>query len=160
MPRVITPLLLFLTLIGCAAPGGSSGGPAPDFKVDSFATPVKAVSLRDFKGKVVLIDFWATWCGPCRQIMPTVQKLYTQHADRGLEIMAITEETRDIVAPFKKKSGTTYPVYLDPFGSANRAFKITALPTTVVVDREGNIAATIVGGDPEAIRVAVEKAMG
>ncbi len=147
-------------MLGCGAPEGTVGGAAPDFKVNPFATKGETVNLSDFKGKVVLLDFWATWCGPCREVMPEVQALHEKYQERGLEVMAITQESRDQVIPFARARNTTYPLYLDTFGYANKAFRVTAIPTAVVVGRNGAILETIVGSDPQAIRAAVEKALG
>jgi thiol-disulfide isomerase/thioredoxin len=135
------------------------GSPVPDKPVESVAQVGKNVSPRDFKGKVVLLDFWATWCGPCKEYMPKLQSLYNLYHDKGLEVMSISDETRTTVEAFHKKEPYTFPVYLDDFELMHKAFDIHAIPLIAVVDRDGNL---IYNGeaDPKAVEAAVVKAIG
>jgi thiol-disulfide isomerase/thioredoxin len=164
--RVRLPLLLPLILLfapGCGpqpVPGSDDnnpfvGQPAPDFQVDTFAKKAAKVSLKDMLGKVVIMDFWATYCGPCKMLNPYLEKIYSQYHDQGLEGMAITPEPVDKVGPFEKNTPHVMPVYLDTLYLAANAYKIEGIPTVVVVDRKGNVVFMKVGfaenpSDPHA----------
>ena len=110
--------------------------PAPDFQLERLSGAT--VTLSDLKGKVVLLNFWATWCGPCREEMPHLAKLYEKYRDQGLEILAITTDEksdRAKVAPFVEKYGLTFPVLYDE-GIAD-AYGVNGMPSTVYVDAQG-----------------------
>ena len=133
------------------------GKPAPAFEVTSV-DGVKT-KLADMKGKIVLIDFWATWCPPCRKGLPETQKSFDKYADKGLAVMAISAEDKATVTPFLKDNSYTFPTYLDGEGKANTAYGITGIPTVAVIDRDGKLVAYMVGlRDPEEILAALKKA--
>lgn len=134
--------------------------PATDIRVQPVGQVGKVVRLSDKKGKVVLIDFWATWCGPCRELMPTVQDLYKRYQSKGLEVMAISDEDDATVSKFIKANDFTYPMYLDFTGMAHGAYKVDSIPETIVIDRKGNILYKSVGYDPIELENAVMKALG
>jgi thiol-disulfide isomerase/thioredoxin len=107
----------------------------------------KTVSLKDYRGSVVLVNLWATWCPPCRAEMPTLQAFYEKHKDNGFVVVAIDqEETRDVVAPFVEENGLTFPVWLDLNYEAEKKFNTEALPTSFVIDRNGKVRLMWVGG--------------
>jgi len=135
------------------------GHAVPDKAVEALANPGHDVSPRDFKGKVVLIDFWATWCGPCKAFMPVVQQIYTTYHDKGLEVMSVSNETRTQVEAFHKTVKYTFPVYLDSFDVLQKAFQVTAIPHIAVIDRNGNVAYDG-EADPAVVTKAVESAIG
>lgn len=163
--RRFTPLVLIL-LAGCGPTGDDAqplGSKAPDVSVETLSVPSSTASLAKRQGKVVLLDFWATWCGPCRAITPVLEDIYARHKDDGLEAMAITTEAREIVALNEQKRPHAMPVYLDRTEKASRAFGAEALPTVVVVDRQGQIVYKTVGfgeNTESELRAAVEKAVG
>ena len=165
--RRLLPLLLFFVALGCASEEGGLvpvGSTAPDFKLETLSVPSSSVSLAKRKGKVVLLDYWATWCGPCRQITPTLEAIYERHKGEGLEAMAITDEAREIVTTVEKSRPHTMPVLLDSKGEAHDRLGIEALPTIIVVDRKGHIAFRSTGfSDPKAfgeeVEAAIEKAL-
>jgi peroxiredoxin len=101
----------------------------------------KTWTLRELKGKVVLLNFWATWCPPCRKEMPDLEALYNQFKDGGLVILAISDEDAGKVQPFLARQNVTYPVLLDPGRKVNERFQIEGIPKSFVYDREGKLAA-------------------
>jgi peroxiredoxin len=101
----------------------------------------KAWNLKDLKGKVVLLNFWATWCPPCRKEMPDLEMLYRRFGAQGLIIIGIDDEETETVKPFIAQQGITYPVLLDPGRKVNTLFQIEGIPKTFVYDRDGKIVA-------------------
>jgi len=107
-------------------------------------TPIR---LDDSRGKVVLVNFWATWCPPCRLEMPALQALYARYQGQRFEILAVNlQEQDDRVSAFVDEMGLTFPVIIDRSGDLSNAYSVTSLPTTFIVDREGIIRDRIVGG--------------
>ena len=105
------------------------------------------ISLDDVQGKVLLINFWATWCPPCRLEMPAMQAIYTRYKDQGFEILAVNLQEQDAqMSAFVDEMGLTFPILVDRDGSLSSVYRVTSLPTTFVVDREGVIRDRIVGG--------------
>lgn len=101
----------------------------------------KSWHLRDLDGKVVLVNFWATWCPPCRKEMPDLEALYEKYKDRGFVILAISDEESAKVSPFIAERKITYPVLLDPGGRMNELFVIEGIPKTFVFSRAGKLVA-------------------
>lgn len=101
----------------------------------------KAWTLRQLKGKVVLVNFWATWCPPCRKEMPDLDAIYRQYRAQGLVILAISDEERDKVAPFIAEQKIGYPVLLDPGRKVNDSFAVQGIPKSFVYDRSGRLVA-------------------
>jgi len=95
--------------------------------------------LRDLKGKVVLVNFWATWCPPCRKEMPDLQALYDKYKDQGFLVLSISDEEMDKVSPFIAERKITYPVLLDPGRKVNDDFVVEGIPKSFVYDREGKM---------------------
>jgi thiol-disulfide isomerase/thioredoxin len=105
-------------------------------------------SLRDFRGDVVLVNFWATWCAPCVAEMPSLDRLQADLKPQGLKIVAISQDRRglDIVQPFYKGLGLdALEIYLDPKGTAAREFQIKGLPTSLLIDRRNRIVGVLQG---------------
>jgi peroxiredoxin len=140
------------------------GKVAPDFSLQSLDNqPVKLSSL---KGSVVVVDFWATWCPPCRESLPNLNRMSNDAAlaGRGLKVLAVnSQEPADTVKTFVEQNHYSFPVALDSDGSAERLYDVTGLPTTVVIGRDGNIRKMFVGFDPATteseLSSAVEKAL-
>lgn len=97
--------------------------------------------LQDLRGKVVLVNFWATWCPPCRKEMPDLQALYDQYKDQGLVVLAISDEGSGKVVPFISERKISYPVLLDPGRKVNEQFQVEGIPKSFVYDREGKMVA-------------------
>ena len=136
-----------------AAPGAAvisapqQGFMAPGFTTKDFAG--QPVTLADLNGKVVLINFWASWCPPCRAEMQAIQHAYADGRDQGLVILAINASYQDdlqTAAQFAQTEGLTFPLLTDPDGSINRRYRVLALPTTFFIDRQGKIAKVVIGG--------------
>lgn len=101
----------------------------------------KSWHLRDLNGRVVLVNFWATWCPPCRKEMPDLEALYEKYKDRGFVILAISDEESEKVSPFIAERKITYPVLLDAGRKVNELFVIEGIPKTFVFNREGKLVA-------------------
>jgi peroxiredoxin len=101
----------------------------------------KAWHLQDLRGKVVLVNFWATWCPPCRKEMPDLDALYNKFKDQGFVVLAISDEEAAKVAPFIAERKISYPVLLDPGRKVNDAFIVEGIPKSFVYDRSGKMVA-------------------
>jgi thiol-disulfide isomerase/thioredoxin len=132
-----------------------------------FSAPLldgQTVTLAGLKGKVVFLNFWATWCGPCRAEMPSMEALYRRFKSRGLEILAVNlREDRKDAAAFMNQFKLTFPAALDSSGRIGSQYGVAAIPTTYIINREGMIIARMVGSigwdTPEMI-AAFEALMG
>jgi peroxiredoxin len=124
--------------------------PAPDLALSQLdGTPR---TLRDLRGKVVLINVWATWCPPCRAEMPAIQQAYAEYDDRGFMVLAVNQhEDATAIAPFVEQHGLTFPVLLDGDGQASAAYQASALPSSFFVDRRGVIRAVYHGPMPPRV---------
>ncbi len=104
------------------------------------------VSLKDFAGKVVFLNFWATWCGPCREEMPSMEKLWQRFREDDFVILAVDlRESKGEVVSFMKEYGLTFPVLLDSKGEVGSMFGVRAIPTTYLLDFEGRIVGGAIG---------------
>ena len=133
------------------------GKPAPEFKLEDLSG--KKVTLADYKGKALLINFWATWCGPCKLETPWIVELRNQYADKGFEVLGIDSEGDDLkaddkegiakqkesVAKFVKQEKMPYPVLLNGDSIANQYGGLDAMPTSFWVDRTGKVVASQMG---------------
>ena len=130
-------------------------GNRPEAKLSGKSAPEVALPLLGGgrsaiqTGRVTLVDFWATWCAPCRASMPRVQKLYTEYKSNGVDLYSVDTDDQSPdrepqVREFLLQYGLTFPVVLDD-GSAERAFSIASLPTMLLLDREGKVAWSHVG---------------
>jgi peroxiredoxin len=119
--------------------------PAPDFALKDGDG--KTVHLSDYKGKVVLVDFWATWCGPCKIEIPWLKEFQRKYRDQGFEVIGISmdEEGWNVVKPFVSDLAINYRVVIGDDTTAQLYGGVDALPTTFVIDRNGKIAAVHVG---------------
>ena len=104
------------------------------------------VSLKDFQGKVVFLNFWATWCPPCRAEMPAMEKLWQKFREEEFVILAVdVREGKEKVSSFVKENGLTFPVLLDSRGGVANTYGIRAIPTTYLLDPEGRIVGKALG---------------
>lgn len=117
---------------------------AKDFTLEDLKG--SAVSLRDFEGKVIFLNFWATWCPPCRIEMPDMEKLWQKFKDEDFVILAVDlRETSEKVSSFIKENGYTFPVLLDSGGEVANTYGITAIPTTYLLDPRGRMVGKALG---------------
>ena len=146
LPRIILAVTLALVLAwglvtaGCSspAPAPEIGELAPDFELSNLDGQV--VSLSDFRGKPIFLNFWATWCGPCRFEMPFIQKMYKELSSEGLVILAVNlQENPARVKKFVENLGFTFPVLLATNSEVPLAYNIRAIPATFFVDKNGII---------------------
>lgn len=132
---------------------------APDFTLPTIQG--KSVSLDEYRGKVVLLNFWATWCKDCVLEMPELETLFHKFQGKGLTIFAIAldKEGQPAVDHFLKKENLelTYPILLDPEGRVARAYRLSWVPVTIVVGRGGKIIETILGARPWGSKEVMEK---
>lgn len=161
-------LLLFL-IAGCSTPRsvsaqsvkpGKDRKTAPEFTLkDSNGKPVK---LSDYRGKAVVLDFWATWCGPCKVEIPWFVEFQQKYKDRGLVVLGVAsgDEDWNVIQPFAKKMRINYPLVLGNDTTADLYGGIEALPTTFIIDRQGRIAKIHIGlASKEDFQNAIEKVL-
>lgn len=109
----------------------------------------REVNLKSLRGKVVLLSFWATWCGPCRAEMPLIEKLHREFKDRGLVVLGINSESPEIAREFFRKNKYTFTSLVDDRGEVFRSYQASSIPMVVVIGRDGKILATRVGYSPQ-----------
>jgi peroxiredoxin len=111
--------------------------PAKDFEVR--APDNKTLRLSDFKGQVIFLNFWATWCKPCEEEMPAMQRLYQEYKSKGLVVLAISADAEGavVVTPFVRKHKLTFPIGLDPKLNVSGLYGVWAVPATYIIDRQG-----------------------
>ncbi len=166
--NAIDPKFITAGADGEAAEGGDSGvesplvgKPAPDFDLELVGG--ERFRLATNKGKVVVLDFWATWCGPCLQAMPQVERATAEFKDQGVRLVAVNlQETADKVTALLDRQNLKLTVALDRDGAVAEKYKAAAIPQTVIIDRNGKVARLFVGGGPrleEQIRQALKSVL-
>ncbi len=165
-------LLAAVVLLSCSRKDSASSRPVPAqlpgdladlLKKSGFAVAAKPAaaedftlgsldgsrrSLSSFKGKVVFLSFWATWCGPCKAELPSIQALYNKLESKGLAVVAVDMgEQKPVVAQFVKDYSLTFPVLLDGDVAVGSAYGASSIPTNYLLDRSGRLIARIVGFD-------------
>jgi peroxiredoxin len=176
---VLGPLVLLgwlLLVVGCESrPGRAQGADQDPFKQLNLtrATPPTAapdftvpglrggpLRLADFRGRVLLLNFWATWCPPCREEMPSMERLYLRYRDRGFTVLALSiDRNLAAVPPFVEEFRLTFPIGLDSKMAVAELYRVRALPTTIVIDRAGQVVAGAAGArdwDSPAAHAVVE----
>src|SRR3979411_2980585 len=124
--------------IGLPALAGPAGGPAPQFP--RGARGGRNVSLTQYHGQVVMINFWASWCGPCRQEMPLLESIYKKYNKLGFTLIGVNVEPDSKAAEgFLKQTAVSFPVIYDKDSTVSKAYDVAGMPSTVIIDRKGNI---------------------
>ena len=127
------------------APRLSRGGMAPAFDLPRLDGEGQ-LSLADLRGRVALVNFWATWCKPCEEEMPAMERLYTQLSPRGFQLVAIAvDEDVDDVRRFQQQMPVSFPILLDPEQEISRRYQTTGFPESLLVDADGKIVERYVG---------------
>ena len=150
---LVLPLFLFLSCSGTRKTDNSTNN--INFSLDQFGGG--KVSLAEQKGKVVLVDFWATWCGPCRVAIPHLVRMYNEYKDQGLVVLGISlDQEKDALPKFIKDNNITYPIL---YGDQQvvKAYEVQGIPTLVIFDRKGKIAFREVGFSDENISTLEQK---
>jgi len=161
LPVIIIPIAIFLSCTAKAQSAAPTGTTAKAFDEAGLRLLSSKVLPRDFslsvlegetrslgsyKGKVVFLNFWATWCGPCRSEMPSMESVYKKFRDKGLEILAVNcAEDKATVSSFMKSEGFTFPALLDLDGRVSLNYGVQSIPTTFLIDRDGMIVLRLVG---------------
>jgi peroxiredoxin len=130
-------------------PAPITGAPAPDFTLTT--SNGKQIALSSLKGQPVLINFWATWCGPCKTEMPAIQAAYQKHQADKLQVLAVDagEEQKDVSA-FGSSLNLTFDLLMDPGNSVNDLYQVRAYPSTFFVGTDGKVAALQIGSMTDA----------
>lgn len=118
--------------------------PAPD--LEGPALGGGRLALADYRGKVVLVNLWASWCGPCRREQPDLERVWREYKDRGVQFLGLNVRDQEAAAlAYQDEFGVTYPSFFDPSSRFAHELRAQVLPTTYVIDREGRIAFRLVG---------------
>lgn len=129
---------LGMGLIASLFVGNVSAEPAPDFTL--LSSTGENVRLGELRGKVVMLNFWASWCGPCRKEMPLLDAMHKRYGPAGFELYGVNvEEDNTDAKKMIKDMGVTLPVLYDPESKASTLYKVDAMPTTVMIDKKGQI---------------------
>jgi cytochrome c biogenesis protein CcmG, thiol:disulfide interchange protein DsbE len=119
---------------------------APDFRLESLEG--STIALSDLRGKVVVVNHWASWCPPCRAEMPVLSRIYAKYRDAGLVVLGVNATNQDdeaSVRAFARSGQATFPIVLDREGQTGGAYNLRALPTTYIIDRAGVVSDIIPG---------------
>ncbi len=156
--RVFLAVVLVATLWGGSAFTEdlfeAAGVVRPKTRVEAPAFTLKSLdgtekSLSDFRGKVILLNFWATWCVACKSEMPSMERLWREFKDKGLVVVAVAGDrgfwSSSRVKKFVKDFGLTFPVLLDPSGKVRKTYEVRFLPTSYIIGRDGKITGKAVG---------------
>jgi cytochrome c biogenesis protein CcmG, thiol:disulfide interchange protein DsbE len=134
-------------------PAAQKGFLAPDFELKTLDG--QSIRLSDLRGKGVILNLWASWCGPCKEEMPAIQKVYEAYQQKGLVVLAVNQtlmDDRQSVEMFSAQYRLTFPVLLDEDGKVGQAYHVQALPSSYFIGPDGIIQDAIVGGPiPEAV---------
>ena len=150
---------------GSATTGGLIPSPregflAPDFTLEEVNGGT--ITLSELRGKVVVVNLWASWCPPCRAEMPAIQQVYEKNRERGLEVLAVNttyQDSESEAISFVDEVGLSFPILLERTGVMARAYQLRAMPSTFFIDREGIIRKVILGGpmNEATLQTAVEE---
>ena len=136
--KLLASLALSVLAASSLAASGLAGQPAPDFALKSSTG--ENLRLSEYRGDVVMINFWATWCGPCRQEMPLLDELYTRYQRVGFNLLGVNiDDDSSRAMKMISELGVSFPVLFDARKEVSKLYDVDAMPVTVLVDREGNV---------------------
>lgn len=144
----------------------SVGSPAPPIVAATLDQPQQERTLTDYKGKVVLLNIWATWCEPCRVEMPSIEKLHHDFGPQGLVVLGVSVDdpgAEDAIRDFVKEYGLTFRILHDPKQQTKTNYQVTGFPETFVIGREGTIRKKVIGAadwNSEANRALIRELLG
>ena len=128
--------LAIAPVLAVSGPSLQAGAPAPAFELNSNTG--KAVSLADLKGQIVLVNFWASWCGPCRQEMPILEQLNHQYHNKGVTLIGVNVEPDSAAATaWLKATPVSFPILYDVDSKVSKLYEVQGMPNTVILDRKG-----------------------
>jgi peroxiredoxin len=123
---------------GAFAASGDAGGPAPAFTLAALSGQQSALS--EYKGQVVMVNFWATWCGPCQQEMPLLDQMYKKYKPAGFTLIGVNvDKEGPAVKELLARKPVSFPVLLDPANQVSKAYHVDEMPSSVIIDRKGQI---------------------
>ncbi|CAG1019890.1 glutathione peroxidase [Burkholderiaceae bacterium] len=135
--RALAAAMLALAA-GAAVPAVTPSALAPDFTLRTMGGP--NLRLHEQRGHVVLVNFWASWCGPCRQEMPHLNRLYEKYRSSGFQLLGVNiDEDARVATELAAKLGVKFPVLLDSEKKVSRLYDMSAMPATIVIDRDGRV---------------------
>src|SRR5882757_10837571 len=135
---LVTAVAIALLSAVPASNAASGSGPAPQFTLDSRAG--SKISLAQYKGQVVMLNFWASWCGPCRQEMPLLEDIYKKYNKLGFTLIGVNVEPDSKAADdWLKQTPVSFPVLYDKDSKVSRMYDVSGMPSTVIIDRKGNL---------------------
>lgn len=155
MKKIIGIIFLMISLVSF-----SNSAKAPDFNLKDQYGVVH--SLENYKGKVIFLNFWATWCPPCKKEMPDVESIYKEYEEnkKDVVILGVNSEKENEVKKFLKDKGYTFPTVIDENSEVMRKYFIQAFPTSFVIDKEGNVYGYVMGGlTKEQIKQVIEEVL-
>ncbi|MBC3916482.1 TlpA family protein disulfide reductase [Undibacterium sp. CY18W] len=140
-----------------------AGKPAPEFSVQGGSGP-GPIQLADYKGKLLYLDFWASWCGPCKQSFPWMNSLQSKYAAQGLQVLAVNLDSKaEDAAVFLKSVPASFQIGYDPKGVTPRLYDVKGMPSSVLIDRDGKVLSLHAGfneGSKAKIEQAIVAALG
>jgi len=153
LPRILSIFVMFVASASAqAAVETVVGKPAPAFELPVFGSESRHVALESLRGKVVLLDFWASWCGPCRQSFPLYEKLHGELPAQDFALLAINlDEMAEGPAAFLFEHPVSYTSLADPAGEVAKKFGLIGMPTSFVIDRDGIVHSRHTGFKPQDI---------
>lgn len=155
MKKIIGIIFLMISLVSF-----SNNAKAPDFNLKDQYGVVH--SLENYKGKVIFLNFWATWCPPCKKEMPDIENIYKEYGEnkKDVVILGVNSEKENEVKKFLKDKGYTFPTVIDENSEVMRKYFIQAFPTSFVIDKEGNVYGYVMGGlTKEQIKQVIEEVL-
>jgi peroxiredoxin len=137
-PKFLKQTAMALVLMAGTAFAADAGGPAPSFTLAALSG--QQAALSQYKGQVVMVNFWATWCGPCQQEMPLLDQMYKKYKPAGFTLIGVNvDKEAPAVKDLMARKPVSFPVLLDPANQVSKAYHVDEMPSSVLIDRKGEI---------------------